>query len=162
MGTARLSAVVLAVIVAVVTTACGGSSTPAAATNFGATLAGSGEVPATTSTATGTATFSLSGTTMTYTVTYSGLSGNPTGSHIHVGASTATGPVVVAFSGLPAATSGTFTGTFTAADIKPSTTPVVVNTLDDLLTQLRAGNAYANIHTAANGGGEIRGQIAGK
>ncbi len=149
----RFSAFVPAAILAA---ACGGSSP---ATNFTATLNGSSEVPATTSTATGTATFTLSGTTVNYTVTYTGLSGNPTASHMHVGATTAAGPVVVAFSGLPAATAGTFSGSFTQADIKAQTSPPIA-TLDDLLAQMRASNTYANIHTAANGGGEIRGQIA--
>jgi hypothetical protein len=152
MGTTRLSAFVPAIILAA---ACGGSSGPA--TNFSATLSGANEVPAITSTATGTATFTLSGTTVNYTVTYSGLSGPPTASHMHVGAAGAAGGVVVPFSGLPTTASGTFTGSFTQADIKPQTTPVI-NTLDDLLVQLRAGNTYTNIHTTANPGGEIRGQ----
>jgi hypothetical protein len=33
-------------------------------------------------------------------------------------------------------------------------------TLDDLISELEAGNAYVNVHTVANGGGEIRGQIS--
>jgi hypothetical protein len=76
---------------------------------------------------------------------------------MHVGAAGAAGNVVIPFSGLPTTPSGTFTGSFTQADIKPQTSPVI-NTLDDLLVQLRAGNTYTNIHTTANGGGEIRGQ----
>ena len=153
MVTARLFAFASAVILAA---ACG-SSGPA--TSFSTTLAGANEVPPTTSTATGTATFTLSGTTVNYTVTYSSLSGPPTASHMHVGASTVSGPVVVPFSGLPTTASGTFSGSFTQADIKAQTSPVI-NTLDDLLAQMRAGNTYANIHTTAHGGGEIRGQIA--
>jgi hypothetical protein len=145
---------------AILAAACG-SSGPA--TNFSATLAGANEVPATTSTATGNATFVLSGTTVTYTVTYSGLTGVPTASHMHIGnATTASGSVVVPFTaccaGLTA--SGTFSGTFTVADIKPQTNPVV-NTLDDLLVQMRAGNTYTNIHTHTNPGGEIRGENQG-
>ncbi len=144
---------------AVIAAACGGSSGPA--THFTATLAGGNEVPATTSTATGTATFDLSGTTVTYTVNYSGLSGPPTGSHIHVGASTVAGPVVIAFSGLPTTAAGTFTGTFAQADIHAQTSPVIA-TLDDLLAQMRSGNTYVNIHSTVNPGGEIRGQLAGQ
>ena len=153
MVTTRFSAFVSAAILAA---ACG-SSGPA--TNFSATLAGANEVPATTSTATGTATFTLSGTTVNYTVTYTGLSGAAKSSHLHVGSTTVAGPVVVAFSP-PATASDTFSGSFTQADIKAQTSPVI-NTLDDLLVQMRAGNTYANIHTAANPGGEIRGQLAG-
>jgi Cu/Zn superoxide dismutase len=141
---------------AILAAACG-SSGPA--TNFSATLSAANEVPANTSTATGSATFALSGTTVTYTVTYSGLSGAPIASHIHVGATGASGGVVVPFTIPTGATaSGSFTGSFTQADIKPMTSPVIVNTLDDLLVQMRAGNTYTNIHTQAHTGGEIRGQ----
>jgi hypothetical protein len=34
-----------------------------------------------------------------------------------------------------------------------------ISTLDDLMTLIRAGGAYVNVHTVLNGGGEIRGQI---
>jgi hypothetical protein len=138
--------------------ACGGSSS---SNNFGATLAGSGEVPATTSTATGTATITVSGATGTYTVTYSGLSGAPTASHIHVGSATVAGPVVVPFSNLSTGTTGTFSGSFSTSDIHPSTDPPV-STMNDLVAQMRAGNAYVNIHTTAHPGGEIRGQLSAK
>ncbi len=47
---------------------------------------------------------------------------------------------------------GTFTNPFTA---RYTTTPLPANVLADM----RAGNAYVNIHTTANPGGEIRGQI---
>jgi hypothetical protein len=141
---------------AILAAACGGSSTPA--TTFGATLSGASEVPPTTSSGTGSATYTISGTTVNYVITYSGLSGPPTASHMHVGASTVAGAVVVPFtlpSGLGA--SGTFSGSFTEANIKPQTTPPIT-TLVDLLGQIGAGNTYTNIHTTANGGGEIRGQ----
>jgi hypothetical protein len=148
----------LFVSAAILGAACGGSSSSNPANNFAATLKGTSEVPATTSAATGTATFSVSGTTVTYTVTFTGLTGNPTASHMHVGSSSVAGPVVVPFKGLPTATAGTFTGTFTQADIVAGASPSVT-TLDDLLVQMRAGNAYANVHTTANPNGEIRGQI---
>src|SRR5258708_6858881 len=140
---------------AILAAACG-SSGPA--TNFSTTLSAANEVPANTSTATGTATFALSGTTVTYTVTYGGLSGPPSASHMHVGATTASGGVVVPFTIPTGATaSGTFSGSFTQADIRAQTNPVI-NTLDDLLVQIRAGNTYTNIHTSTYPGGEIRGQ----
>jgi phospholipase/lecithinase/hemolysin len=49
--------------------------------------------------------------------------------------------------------SGTLTGTFTGTN-NVSITP---DSLDKLMT---SGNAYVNLHTAANGGGEIRGQLS--
>jgi hypothetical protein len=142
---------------------CGGTSGPS--NNFGTTMTGAGEVPAVTTTATGTVSLTLSGTSVNYTVSATGLSGDAKGAHIHVGPATATGPVVVDFLAItpaPAGTSTSITGAFTVANIKnptspPLTTPVV--TLDDLIAQIRAGNAYFNIHTAAHGGGEIRGQL---
>jgi hypothetical protein len=154
MGMTRLFPFVPAIILAA---ACGSSSS-GPATNFSATLSGANEAPnPVTTSATGTASYTVSGTTVSYTVTYNGLSGPPTASHMHVGAAGVAGGVVIPFSGLPTTASGTFTGSFTQADIKPQTSPVI-NTLDDLLVQMRAGNTYTNIHTTANGGGEIRGQ----
>jgi len=129
---------------------------------LGATLKGSNETPAVDTKATGTATFTVSATSVEYKITASGLSGNATGAHIHIGPTTASGPVVVPFPATAinngANGSVTISGTFTAADIKPQTNPPV-KTMDDLLGQIRAGNTYVNVHTAAHPGGEIRGQI---
>jgi hypothetical protein len=143
---------------------CGGSSGPS--NNFGAQLTGANEVPAVSTTATGAVSLTLSGTTVNYTISATGLSGNATGAHIHVGSTTVAGPVVVNFLAItpaPAGTTISLSGSFTAANIinptsPPLSTPVV--TLDDLIAQIRAGNAYSNIHTAAHPGGEIRGQLA--
>ncbi len=130
---------------------------------FGATLKGASETPPVSANATGTATFTVSGTSVNYKITASGLSGNATAAHIHVGSSTASGPVVLPF---PAKAinngpdgSVTISGSFTSADVKPQTNPTI-NNLDDLLAQMRAGNTYVNIHTAAHPAGEIRGQIS--
>jgi hypothetical protein len=150
----------LAVLCIASLAACGGSSP---SNNFGATLNGASEVPPTTSSGTGTATVTVSGTTATYTVSFTGLSGNASASHIHVGAvgTAVAGNVIVAFSGVPANTSGNFTGTFTSADVKAQTNPPI-STFDDVVAQMRAGNTYVNIHSTVNGGGEIRGQLAAK
>jgi|SRR5215813_340144 len=127
---------------------------------FGATLKGSNEVPPVDIKAAGTATFTVSSTSVEYKVTASGLSGNATGVHIHLGPTTASGPVVVPFpaSAINNGANGsvTISGTFTQADIKPQTT---LKSLDELVAQMRAGSTYVNIHTAAHPGGEIRGQI---
>ena len=147
-----------ALMLVLVLAGCGGSGP---ATNFTATLAGGNEVPATTSSGTGSATLTLSGTTVNYTVTFTGLSAAASMSHIHVGPATGTGPVVVPFTGIPSATSGSFSGSFTAADIQASTNPPVA-TLDDLLAQMRNHGAYVNIHSSFAPAGEIRGQIQTK
>jgi CHRD domain-containing protein len=145
--------------------ACGGPK--GSDTNFVSALNSANEVGpnANTSAGTATATYTVSGTTVSYAITYSGLSGPPTQSHIHVGTDTVNGGVVVPFTGLPNAASGTFTGTFTAANIAAGTAGGVTinkNDLDSLLTAMRNGQAYTNIHTNARPGGEIRGQILPK
>jgi len=145
--------------------ACGGSSGPA--TRFSATLSSANETPASphpNASATGSATYTVNGSTVNFTVTFSGLSGNATAAHIHVGSASEAGGVVVGpFTGVPAATSGTFTGSFTAADVKAgstASTTITAGDLNSMLTAMRAGNTYTNIHTASNPAGEIRGQNA--
>lgn len=149
-------------LIALALAACGGSSSPP---QYDATLNGANEVPATTSTATGDATFTVNGTTVNYTINFTGLTGNPSASHIHVGAAGVKGPVVVTISGLPALTSGTYKGSFTAADVVAGTsgsTTINAGNLDDVIAAMKSQNAYFNIHTAANPGGEIRGQLHSK
>lgn len=80
---------------------------------------------------------------LTWTVDYSGLSGPATAAHIH-------GPAD------PGANAGIvvpFTGNV-ASPIKGSATLT-----DAQVAQLEAGKWYVNIHTEANKGGEIRGQL---
>jgi hypothetical protein len=91
-------------------------------------------------------------TVITLTVTFSGLSANPVGAHIHgLSGPDANSGVRVDFTSLiPAATSGSFTTTITLN----ATQAGFVN-----LANLTAGQLYFNIHTPANPGGEIRGQF---
>ena len=122
-----------------------------------ADLSGAAERPTpVTTNATGDAEFviSTSGatTTITYTVTVSGLSGPITAAHIHgpANASVAAG-VIVPLSNVTG--SGTsFTGSFT-------TTGHATIDMATLVTHMLAGNTYINVHTSANPNGEIRGQI---
>jgi hypothetical protein len=140
--------------------ACGGSSGPA--THFTAALSGANEVPAKTTSATGTADYTVNGTTVNYTISFTGLSSNATVAHIHAGAAGVNGTTPINFTAqLPKATSGSFTGSFTAADVQAGTggaVTVTAGSLDSLLTAMRAGNTYTNIHSQTNGSGEIRGQ----
>jgi hypothetical protein len=140
--------------------ACGGPK--GSDTNFVSSLRAANEIPANPSTATASASYTVSGTTVSYAITYSGLSGPPTQSHIHVGGDTVNGGVVVPFSGLPNAASGSFNGTFTGANVAAGSAGGVTITkgdLNSLLTAMRNGQAYTNIHTTARPAGEIRGQI---
>jgi hypothetical protein len=119
-----------------------------------ATLSGANEVPAKAVTGTGQATIVKSGDTYTYTVTYSGMTGPLTGGHIHgPAAAGANAVVIVPFNTTGAGASGTLTGTFTGTN-NVSITPA------DLDLMMTAGNAYVNLHTSANTGGEIRGQLS--
>jgi Cu/Zn superoxide dismutase len=97
-----------------------------------------------TSSGKGTGTFTLDPATkvLTYTVQYEGLTGPAAAAHIHGPAEPgASAGVAVPF---PSAASP-ITGTATLTDAQ--------------VADLQAGKYYVNIHTAANRGGEIRGQI---
>ncbi len=100
-----------------------------------------------TSTGKGAGTFTYDPAThaLSYTVTYEGLTGPAVAAHIHGPAEPgANGPPVVPFAN--AATP--ITGTATLTDAQAA--------------DLAAGKWYVNVHTAANKGGEIRGQITAK
>ena len=141
--------------------ACG-SSNPA--THFKATMNAANEVGTVASSGTGTADYTVDGGTVSYTVTFTGLTANANAGHIHVGPAGVNGGVTVPFtSQVPRAPSGTFSGTFTAADVQAASTPdggigVDAGDYNGLLQLMRAGETYTNIHTTANQGGEIRGQ----
>src|SRR4051812_1136384 len=143
--------------------ACGGPK--GSDTEFASALSASNEIPTNPSAATASANYTVSGTTVAYTIAFSGLTGPPTQSHIHVGTETVNGGVVVPFTGLPAAASGTFSGTFDASNVAAGTAggvTVTKNDLNSLLTAMKNGQAYTNIHTTARPAGEIRGQILPK
>lgn len=130
--------------------------------DFSATLTGAAERPdpvVTTATGSATITFtpasSTTGATGAYSVTVQGLSGPATAAHIHGpgGVDVAAGIIVTFNVTTTSATSGIIAaGTFT------STGHATID-MDSLGVLLRNGNAYVNVHTAANPNGEIRGQI---
>ncbi|MGA2129444.1 MAG: CHRD domain-containing protein [Xanthobacteraceae bacterium] len=109
-----------------------------------ADLKSANEIPPNDSTASGTAeaTFDTASRTLTWTVSYSGLSGPAIGAHFH-GPSE---PGKISGIALP----------FGSANnpIKGSAVLTEAQAAD-----LVAGRWYANIHTARNPGGEIRGQM---
>lgn len=111
-----------------------------------ATLTGLAERPNPVNTsATGSAKLSLVGTKLTYNISFSGLSGSAVSGHIHGPAtSEQAASVIIPFSNVTG-TSGTLSGT--------------IDITADQAAMIRDGLTYANIHTAANPGGEIRGQI---
>jgi hypothetical protein len=121
---------------------------------YGGPLSGAQEVPAVVTTATGqgTAVISADGSTITYIITYSGLSGTVNASHIHTGAAGVAGGVILPITSGPSP----MTGTLTAANFTASGS---VTTFAQAVAAIRAGTTYFNLHTTANPGGEIRGQI---
>src|SRR5262249_21993179 len=136
-----------------------------------ARLQGLNEVPPTNSRATGElrAAISADETSISFTLSFSGLTGNPAAAHIHFGPSKVNGGVMVFFCGgggkpaCPSATAGTATGTITAAVIggpaAQGILPAPAGQFADVVRAIRTGNAYANIHTATFPGGEIRGRV---
>jgi hypothetical protein len=118
---------------------------PAFAEKMKATLDGKAEVPPNTSAAKGTADIDYDAATkkLTWKVTYSGLSGPATAAHFH-GPAEAGKNAGVAIP-IANATSSPAEGSATLTDAQAA--------------DLMAGKYYVNVHTAANPGGEIRGQV---
>jgi hypothetical protein len=109
-----------------------------------ADLKGSNEVPPNNSTATGTATATLDTQTrvLTYHITFAGLSGPVVAAHFHG----------------PSATSG---NAGIALPFKSTQSPIegTATLTENQAADLLAGKWYANLHTATNPGGELRGQM---
>jgi len=83
-----------------------------------------------------------------------------TAGHFHVGPKGAGGPVVLNFPSSIAGLTGDFTMTFRlGASNFVARAAQGINTIDDMIQAMVAGNAYANVHTRTNPGGEIRGQL---
>ena len=141
-----------------------------------ATLTGYEETPAAVSTAASgefTATISPDGNAIEYRERYGGLQAPVTQSHIHVGQLAITGSVVIFLcqtSANPDPTGlapqcpqeGIVTGTITSANVIAGGTAsqqLAAGDLAAVITAIRAGAAYANVHTQVSPGGEIRGQL---
>jgi hypothetical protein len=104
--------------------------------------------------------------TVDFTLTFSGLATNAVVSHIHFGFPRASGGVMIFLCGgggqpaCPAATSGTVTGTITAANVTgPAAQGVKAMDLATALKLVEGGAGYVNVHDATFPAGEIRGQI---
>ena len=116
-------------------------------TEFTATLTGDQENPAVTTSATGTGSFTLTDTGLEFNLTVEGLTF--TAAHFHNGAIGIDGGVVRPIT--DDFTGNTASGIWTSTDPDPLT--------PELIADLLAGNLYINIHTTANPGGELRGQV---
>jgi CHRD domain len=108
---------------------------------------------------------------------YSGLQGTVQQAHIHVAQLSVNGSIVIWLcqtatpfldpAGLAGQcqagqnTEAVITGTITAANVIAGSTTQQLGAgeLDEVIAAIRAGAAYANVHTNLSPGGEIRGQI---
>jgi CHRD domain len=135
---------------------------------FSAKLLGDNEVPP--NNTTGTATFQMqidtTTTMITFTLTFSGLSGAPTVAHLHFAPTNVAGGVMIFLCGgggqpaCPAATSGTISGTITTANVVgPTAQGIAAGDLTSALEAVGEGLSYANMHTPNFPAGEIRGQV---
>lgn len=109
------------------------------------TFSGANEVPAVSTSATGTVTASYDKTSkiLTYNVAYAGLT--PTAGHFHLGTPGTNGNIIIQFPYV-------------------SYSPIVGSALltPAQETALLAGGLYANLHTTANSGEEIRANVVAK
>ena len=146
---------------------------------FSTNLSTFNEVPPKGTGASGTfrAKLSPDGSTLSWTFTWTGLTGPPLFAHIHFGQRGVNANVMTFFCGgpkgsatipqkpdCPQTTSGSITGTTSAADIIPLNSDGTDQGLNGgdfatFLKALRLGDGYANMHTVRFPGGEIRGQV---
>ena len=141
-----------------------------------ADLTGYEEVPAVSTVASGDfrAKISPDDQTIDYELTYSGLQGTVQQGHIHVAQLSVNGSIVIWLCQTAAPfldpagrapqcpQSGTVTGLITSANVIAGSMPpqqLTAGDLAEVIAAIRAGAAYANVHTNLSPGGEIRGQI---
>jgi len=126
-----------------------------------ATLGGGEETPVLLSGAAGTAEVAIDTTARELAVTLRifNIPTTTTAGHIHVGAKGVAGPVVLDFPAIAGRT-GDFSTVFRLgeASFRPAAS-IGINTIEDAIQAIAAGNAYVNIHTSTNPAGEIRGQL---
>jgi hypothetical protein len=129
---------------------------------FTAELSGSNEAPVVAATGAGgraTVTINQATGAGTYTVDIYNLPTGVTAAHIHAGGPGVAGPVVINLT-VVANLSNDFriSGTFSATDVTARAAQGV-NTMEDVIQAASLGQMYVNVHSQANPGGEIRGQL---
>ena len=111
------------------------------------------------------------GTSFSWTLSYKDLEGAVTQAHIHFGQRALSGGIAVWLCGTAAAPGptgtkpcpspgGTVSGTATAAEVVgPLGQGIEPLAFAEVIAAIRAGVAYANVHSTKWPGGEIRGQL---
>jgi hypothetical protein len=147
-------------------TALSASADTGGAFHVRANLTGFEEVPSNNTNGHASLSAKVTPAAITFTLTYTNLSAAPTSAHIHVGQILVNGGVSVFFCGgggqpaCPTTTSGTVTGTISAANVVgPTGQGFAAGDLAALERAIKGGVTYANIHSANFPAGEIRGQV---
>jgi len=142
-------------------------------------MSGYEEVPSVSTVATGTfrARIAKDEQSIDYRLSWTGLQAPVTQAHVHVAQRSVNGGIVVWMCGTasnpgPAGTQTCPTpalpgdtvevsGTWTAANVLAAqpAQQIIAGELAEVIAAIRAGVAYANIHTTVSPGGEIRGQL---
>lgn len=144
--------------------------------NFGARLRGVEEIPSISTTGQGFfyAMLNDAETQLDYQVFYFNLEGTITQSHMHIGQTSVAGGIVLFFctnltppAGVPAPPScptasglQSVSGTLTASNvITQAGQGIAAGEFAEVVRAIKAGYAYANVHSSLFPSGEIRGQI---
>lgn len=153
-------------LLALTTTAATANSSPS---GLRASLSGFQEVSPKLTNGSGTFKATATSTSISFTLTYSGLSSPAFMAHLHFAQRSVNGGIFVWLCGVgggkPACPDGTtsaatVTGTITPADIKAVPDQgVAAGDLAGAMRIIQAGDAYVNVHTSIYPGGEIRGQV---
>jgi CHRD domain len=131
------------------------------AAKFSATMAGGNEVPPVQSNAIGITSFrtAANDAVIKYKINVTGFS-DATGAHIHMGKVGSNGDVVVDLmqgsKNNPTKLGLAIRGNITDSKL---TGPLKGKTIADLISAMKSGDTYVNVHTDKNPKGEIRGQI---
>jgi hypothetical protein len=148
------------VLAALALVACEGNGSNDDDEAFRASLTGAFEVPAVTTTSTGTAHFTVNGSQLNYTLDVANIN-SAIAAHIHTGGVGTNGPPLVFLFQQAAPGTNVPAGSLASGSVDASkmiaTTGV---SYDSMLSLIRRGNAYVNVHTVAHPAGEIRGQVA--
>lgn len=115
------------------------------------------------------------GTHIDWTLTYADMQSDVTQAHVHIGQFRVNGAIVLWIcktnqgtapanaAVCPGLREGTLSGTWSGQDVQTVTAQgFAPGELDEVIAAIRAGAAYANVHTMASPGGEIRGQLGSR
>jgi hypothetical protein len=158
--TVRIAAgIAAAATIAFVAASCGSSTTAPAGKQYVANMIAANEQGGFTSAGSGVFTFVDLGTEIDWTLTLTNMTA-VIASHIHLGdvnaVNNTAGPVIINLF-LPNGPTGTLNGVVTHGIITNANNATI--SLDSLRVLFNNGHAYANVHTSAHPGGEIRDQV---